>query len=234
VLREVVEDPALILPPPSAVPEPLPGSAPQVLQVGGRDVQVLMSLRNPRVVVLGGLLSHAECDELIWQAGEHLTRSETINSQTGGSEVHDARTSEGMFFKRGQTPLCKRIEARIAALLGWPVENGEDIQILRYGPGAEYQPHHDYFDLTEPGTARQLVRGGQRVASLVCYLNTPTKGGATVFPEVGLEVAPIKGNAVFFSYDRPHAMTRTLHGGAPVQEGEKWVATKWLRERTFV
>jgi prolyl 4-hydroxylase len=46
-------------------------------------------------------------------------------------------------------------------------------------------------------------------------------------------VAPIKGNAVFFSYDRPHAVTRTLHGGAPVVEGEKWVATKWLREGVF-
>ena len=50
---------------------------------------------------------------------------------------------------------------------------------------------------------------------------------------VALEVAPIKGNAVFFSYDRPHPVTRTLHGGAPVIAGEKWVATKWLREGRF-
>jgi prolyl 4-hydroxylase len=54
-----------------------------------------------------------------------------------------------------------------------------------------------------------------------------------VFPDVEFEVEPIKGNAVFFSYDRPHPSTRTLHGGAPVIEGEKWVATKWLRERRF-
>ena len=84
-----------------------------------------------------------------------------------------------------------------------------------------------------PGTPGILKRGGQRVGSLVCYLNTPTKGGATVFPDVSLDVAPIKGNAVFFSYDRPHPMTRSLHGGAPVIEGEKWVATKWLREGRF-
>jgi prolyl 4-hydroxylase len=38
---------------------------------------------------------------------------------------------------------------------------------------------------------------------------------------------------VFFSYDRPHAITRTLHGGSPVGAGEKWVATLWLRERAF-
>ena len=43
----------------------------------------------------------------------------------------------------------------------------------------------------------------------------------------------MRGNAVFFSYDRPHPMTRTLHGGAEVSAGEKWVATKWMREGRF-
>ena len=65
------------------------------------------------------------------------------------------------------------------------------------------------------------------------YLDAPARGGATIFPDVGLEVMPVRGNAVFFSYDRPHPDTRTLHGGAPVLEGEKWVATKWLREGRF-
>jgi prolyl 4-hydroxylase len=43
----------------------------------------------------------------------------------------------------------------------------------------------------------------------------------------------VRGNAVFFSYDRPHPSTRTLHGGAAVTAGEKWVATKWMREGRF-
>ena len=47
------------------------------------------------------------------------------------------------------------------------------------------------------------------------------------------EVAPKRGNAVFFSYERPHPSTKTLHGGSPVIAGEKWIATKWLREREF-
>ena len=113
------------------------------------------------------------------------------------------------------------------------MENGEGLQILRYRPGAEYKPHYDYFDPAQPGSVPILKRGGQRVASLVTYLNTPTAGGATTFPDVALEVAPIRGNAVFFSYDRPHPVTRSLHGGAPVLEGEKWVATKWLRQGRF-
>jgi prolyl 4-hydroxylase len=114
------------------------------------------------------------------------------------------------------------------------VNHGEGLQILRYRPGAEYRPHHDYFDPVHPGTAKILERGGQRVGTLVMYLNTPEGGGATTFPDVGLEVAPVRGNAVFFSYDRAHPSTRTLHGGAPVTAGEKWVATKWLRQGVFV
>jgi prolyl 4-hydroxylase len=196
-------------------------------------VDVLLSMTLPRVVVLGGFLSDEECDGLVALAANRLARSETVVGDTGGSEVNSARTSEGMFFERGETELCERIEARIAALVGWPVSHGEGLQVLRYQPGAQYLPHHDYFDPAQPGATSILARGGQRLATLVMYLNTPEAGGATTFPDVGLEVAPIKGNAVFFSYSRPDAATRTLHGGAPVQAGEKWVATKWLRQWEF-
>jgi prolyl 4-hydroxylase len=221
------------LPPPSVVPEPLPGDAASVLRAHDREVRVLMAMRNPRVVVFGGLFSDAECDALVECAAARLVRSETVQLDTGGNEVNPARTSDGMFFARGETELIARLEERIASLLAWPMVNGEGLQILRYRPGAEYKPHYDYFDPAQSGTPSILARGGQRVGSLVCYLNTPARGGATVFPDVHLDVAPIKGNAVFFSYDRPHPMTRSLHGGAPVVEGEKWVATKWLRERRF-
>lgn len=218
---------------PKALPEPELQQSPSTLNVEGHEVRVLLSMQNPRVVVFGGLLSDAECDELMALAGGRLARSETVKNETGASEVNEARTSDGMFFQRGENSLCDRIERRIGQLLHWPVENGEGLQVLRYRPGAEYKPHYDYFDPAHAGTATVLRRGGQRVGTLVMYLNTPSKGGGTTFPDVKLEVAPIKGNAVFFSYDRPHPGTRTLHGGAPVIEGEKWVATKWLREGRF-
>ncbi len=222
------------LPGPLKVPEPELTGAPTRLFAHDREVSVVVAMQHPRVVVFGGLLSDDECDELVAAAAPRMARSETVVYETGGNEVNPSRTSQGMFFGRGETPLCGRIEARIAALLHWPVENGEGLQVLRYQPGAEYKPHHDYFDPAQPGMAAVLARGGQRVASLVMYLNTPQRGGATIFPDVALEVAPVKGNAVFFSYDRPHPVTRTLHGGAPVLEGDTWVATKWLREGEFV
>jgi len=207
--------------------------SPRKVDAGDRTVNVLATLTQPRVVVLGGLLSDEECDGLIAAARPRMARSLTVQTQTGGEELNPDRTSNGMFFNRGESELITRIEARIARLLNWPVDHGEGIQVLHYHPGAEYKPHYDYFDPAEPGTPTILKRGGQRLATLVMYLSEPACGGGTTFPDVGLEVAPQRGNAVFFSYDQPLPTTRTLHGGAPVIEGEKWVATKWLRERVF-
>lgn len=218
------------LPLPVRVPVPVEPNGASLLDAGDRQVRVLASLMLPRVLVLGGLLADDECDALIELSRARLRRSTTVDPETGGDQVHADRTSRGTYFTRGQNALCARIDARIARLLDWPLDHGEGLQVLNYGPGAEYRPHHDYFDPAEPGSRLQLARGGQRVASVVMYLNTPERGGATTFPDVHLEVAAVKGNAVFFSYDRAHPMTRSLHAGAPVIEGEKWIATKWLRE----
>lgn len=216
------------------LPQPDLRGSPRLLDLGDRVVQVLAQMQSPRMAVFGQFLSDEECDALIDAARPRMQRSLTVQTVTGGEELNADRTSNGMFFRRGESEVVARVEARIARLLNWPVENGEGLQVLQYRPGAEYKPHYDYFDPTEPGTANIVRRGGQRVATVVMYLNDPVRGGGTTFPDVGLEVAPQRGNAVYFSYDRPHPATRTLHGGAPVLEGEKWVATKWLREREFV
>ncbi len=217
----------------AAQPGPDFSSGLPFLDATGHSVGVLVQQRHPPLAVFSQLLTSSECQDLIEAARPRLARSLTVETQTGGEEINVDRTSEGMFFERGESTLIGQIEARIAALLGWPVERGEGLQVLRYGPGAEYKPHYDYFDPAEPGTPAMLRRGGQRLATLIMYLNTPQAGGATVFPQIGLDVAPQQGNAVFFRYEQPHPESHSLHGGAPVLHGEKWIATKWLRERHF-
>lgn len=221
------------LPAPVAVPDISLEDAANALNLGDRVVGVVMAMQVPRVVVLSGFLSDEECQALISAASPRMQRSLTVDHQTGADQVHAQRTSHGMFFSRGENEVIQRIENRLAKLLNWPVENGEGLQVLHYQPGHEYKPHYDYFDPNEPSAATVLARGGQRVATVLMYLNEPTRGGGTTFPSVNLEISPQKGSAVFFNYDRAHPVSRTLHGGAPVREGEKWVATKWLRERKF-
>ncbi len=218
----------------SAVPEPDLTQAPTFIQTADRRVDIVTVVKHPRVVVFGNLLSDEECESLIELSQPKLARSQTVDNLTGGEEVNSARTSDGMFFTRAENPVVERVEKRLAELLKWPFENGEGLQVLRYRMGAQYVPHYDYFDPAQPGTAKIVQRGGQRVATIVMYLRTPERGGATIFPDIGLEVQPVKGSGVFFSYDRPHPDTKTLHGGTPVTLGEKYVATKWLREGEFI
>jgi len=204
---------------------------PPMARAGDRTVRVLASLDEPIVRVLDQVLDAEECDELIELARPRLDRARTVDSE-GRQQVDQRRTSEGMFFRLGETPLIERIEARLAALLEIPVSHGEGLQVLHYGPGQEYEPHYDWFDPTQPGFEAVTAHGGQRIASVVMYLNTPEAGGGTGFPNAGLSVTALKGSAVYFAYDTDD--TASLHAGLPVERGEKWIATKWLRERPFV
>ncbi len=231
--------PAAPVPQIEASPPPAEAGADTLINAGDKWVKArrlqahALYSEAPQVWVFDNLLSAPECAALMEAASPRLARSLTVDTRTGGEELNPERTSDGMFFGRGETPLITRLEARIAALLGWPVQNGEGLQVLRYRPGAEYKPHYDYFDPWEPGTPAILRRGGQRVASLIMYLQEPEAGGGTIFPDLGLRVVPRQGSAVFFSYPQAHPVSCTLHGGEPVTAGEKWIATKWLREKEF-
>lgn len=196
-------------------------------------MRVVSRRHAPEVVVFANFLSAPECDALMQVAKPRLSRSLTVDTHTGNEALHPDRTSQGMFFERFENEVVYRVETRIAKLLHWPVKHGEGLQVLRYTKGAQYLPHFDYFDPRKAGTSALLARGGQRVATLIMYLNTPESGGATVFPDLGLQIKPVRGQAVFFSYAEPLPTSLSLHGGEPVTLGEKWIATKWLRQREF-
>ena len=215
------------------VPTPQLDAGGTMVDAGDKWVEVISHRQAPALMVFANLLSPAECDALVEAARPRLSRSLTVDTATGGEELHPDRTSQGMFFSRSENAVVQRVEARIAKLVNWPIANGEGLQVLRYPVGAQYRPHYDYFDPAQPGSAAILKRGGQRVATLIMYLLEPQAGGGTVFPDIDVLVAPKRGNAVFFSYAQAHPVSATLHGGEPVQAGEKWIATKWLREREF-
>ena len=209
---------------------------PNGLDTPDRTVEMLFVIESPRVVLFGNLLSDEECDLLVSLSRDKLQRSSVVNASTGAYDIHPHRTSSGTYFKRGENELLQRIERRISELVDWPVEHGEPIQVLHYEPGGEYKPHYDYFDPAHPGNQEVLAQGGQRIATLIMYLNNVSRGGSTVFPEIGLDVLPRKGHAVYFAYcdDAGTLDVRTLHGGSPVGSGEKWIATKWFRQRPYV
>lgn len=202
--------------------------------IEGRVCRVLFESKLPRIFMVDNFLSDEECNLLISLSEPTIKRSMVISRKEDKSELHDARTSSGTHLSALDHPFLKEFDDRVASLVNWPSSKQETTQILKYMPGEEYKPHNDYFDPNSASTENILLRGGQRLASMIIYLNNCAEGGGTIFPESGIEVKPKKGCAVFFSYPSTNSESKTLHGGSPVIQGEKWIAVKWFRESNFV
>jgi prolyl 4-hydroxylase len=206
-----------------------------IVTLDGQQIQVAMRVTAPDVVLLDNFMTHEECDAFCELSKSTLVKSTVVDDATGASVGHEHRTSMGTYFTLGQNDLVKKIEARIAEVTGTPVPNGEGIQILNYVGGGEYRPHFDYFPDTIGGRVH-TAKSGQRTITVIMYLNEVKAGGATVLPSINLSVYPKKGSALYFSYlnSKGQVDPSTLHGGAPVIQGEKWIATKWIRERIYM
>ena len=201
-----------------------------------RTVEVSSRMERPDIVVIDNFLSPEECDFIVAAAKPKIKRSSVVNRDTGDSYVHPARTSSGAYFAPSELSIGPTIDMRIAELIRVPVTHGEGLQILNYQVGERYLPHYDYFSPSDPGSKKHLEQGGQRIATILMYLNNVEEGGETVFPVMGnTRVMPKKGSLLYFAYTNRCGQLDpcSLHGGEPVRAGEKWVATKWIRQQPW-
>jgi prolyl 4-hydroxylase len=203
----------------------------------GHVIDVIISetiSHNPRVKVMHDFLSAEECDQLIAEGGGKLAPSQVVG-KNGVSEASTARSSSGTFLTH-HTELIRRIEQRIARATMLPVENQEAFYLLRYEVGQEYKTHPDYFAKETDEAADVVDRmGGQRVATVLLYLNDVEGGGGTRFAKGGIEVTAKRGQALFWwdCHANGTVDPNSWHAGLPVEKGIKYAATKWIRERAF-
>jgi prolyl 4-hydroxylase len=184
-----------------------------------------------QMVLLEGFLADGECDDLIALSSGTLEAARVVSAATREESFTTAKIGAlGLRFG-AEHDLIRRIEQRIEALTRWPRSHFQPMQLSYYGIGDGFKLHHDFFDPVIPAYHDALTLRGQRLATLIVYLNDCAGAGNTVFPLLdGWFVAPQKGNALFFSYPGTDGAPdrRFLHGSAPVSAGDKWIATTWL------
>lgn len=229
------ENPALVKPAGHFVTPATSVPAGSVIDIDGHKVQVMLRMKKPLITVFDHVLTPEECEELMSRSANKLQRNTTIDPNSPARIVIKDRTSDGTFWNKGHDEFISRLDRRMMLLTQHPVEHFEGLQVMRYQPGGEYKAHFDYFPLEQKGAAAHMVRGGQRVATLLMYLQAPEEGGETEFPDVGVSVVPKQGSAVYFEY-RDHEGRYdplTLHAGKPVLKGTKWIATRWIRQGSY-
>lgn len=189
----------------------------------------------PRIVVIDDFLTSDECKYMIEFARPLMKSSVVVDEETGKFVTHSARTSPNSYISAGADEVADRIALRLAEYANLPLENGESLQVLHYGVGGEYKPHFDYFDPALSGSKAVLAQGGQRVTTIILYLNTVEAGGETYFPDLDLKVTPQQGRAVLFDNVTTHGDIEplSLHASLPVTAGEKWALSRWIRENRW-
>ncbi|KAL2322809.1 hypothetical protein Fmac_027188 [Flemingia macrophylla] len=200
----------------------------------------------PRALYFPNFATAEQCESIIEVAKDGLKPS-TLALRKGETEENTKgiRTSSGVFISASEdkTGTLSVIEEKIARATMISRTHGEAYNILRYEVGQRYNSHYDAFNPTEYGPQKS-----QRMASFLLYLTDVQEGGETMFPFengrnmdgnygyedcIGLRVKPRQGDGLLFYSLLPNGTIdpTSLHGSCPVIKGEKWVATKWIRDQ---
>ena len=174
--------------PPIAAARLPPGTR---IAAGDREIVVHMRSEDPVCATLGNVLDVDECRTLIEMARPRLAPSTLVDPATGRDAMSAKRSSWGMFFRLQENDFIARIDQRLSLLMNLPLQHGEGLQVLHYPLGAGSEPHFDYLQPSSAANRQSLLRSGQRVSTLVTYLNDVPAGGQTIFPALGWAVSPL-------------------------------------------
>ena len=167
-----------------------------------------------RIVVFGDPLLDEERDALIDRcSAPRMARSLTVGHRAiGGQEVNDDRTSNGMFFTRGESEVIARIEAhRAARELAIPSRTAKASRCCSTGPAPKVQAalrllRAGWFGT--PSVARRRLRHAGDVPE-----RAGQGRGHRPSPDTAMEVAP-KRQRRLLQLRTSAPVHPSLHGGA--------------------
>lgn len=189
---------------------------------------------NPFVCLFDDYVSALEIEHIL-AAGATLLAPALVTGPNDGV-LSATRTGRNCWIAHRHDEVIAGVCERISKLAGLPLENAESLQLIHYDHQQEYAAHFDAWDANTEDGKRCLSRGGQRLVTGLLYLNDVPEGGSTSFPNLQLEVQARKGRLLLFhncSLGGTIIHPNSLHGGMPVQQGEKWACNLWFRERVF-
>ena len=184
---------------------------------------------HPPIFIVENFLTAAECDFLIDASTDALGPAPVVGK--GGGEVSPSRTSSTCYLAREDLPEYIR---KVCLLTGQPPEHCELPQVGRYLPSQQYLQHFDAFDIGNEDGRRFASNGGQRIVTVLVYLNDVPRGGATSFPNLNLVVQPRRGMAlIFFPSTLDGLLDKmALHAALPAVD-VKYVSQVWIRQSKY-
>jgi prolyl 4-hydroxylase len=133
-------------------------------------------------------------------------------------------------------PVVHQIYERLAHKFHFDIDNAEALQVVKYEPKGFYVQHHDSCCDDNQSCIDFSRTSGQRILTILIYLNDDFTGGTTEFPILGKHFkAPKYGALVFhpLAKDSNQCHRKALHKGVEVESGTKYICNIWVREHKF-
>ena len=181
------------------------------------------------VEIIDNFLTKEECLELI-----DIVKDDFYSSSVLGEQIEGYRTAQNTWIYH-DTDLTLKIKEFISNKTNLPIENQEDLHIVKYNIGGQYKNHHDFFHPGEEYYDEVTKNGGQRAFSCLIYLNDDFTGGETCFPNKDITIKPELGKMIIWiNINEDNSLNYdSLHAGLPVISGEKLICIVWVREYNF-
>ena len=175
-------------------------------------------------------INEDECKEII-RLGQHdLTFSEV--GTAGKREINDFRKSQ-----TGTLCVCdkaiRNLRDKIADKLNVNIDQIEGLQYQFYTKGGYFKEHADYFDAHN--MKKFGLASGNRIKTLMIYLNQDMEGGTTNFNAVDRAYMPLQGWGLTWDNlnDKGKPQIGSKHSAEKVEFGEKHIMTCWVRENKW-
>jgi len=178
---------------------------------------------DPPIFIVENFLSPTECDKIIKMSENNVKVSHVVDKNTGKGIPHPSRTSQSCYYGYD----IKWLVSRVHRLTGIPQNFQEPIQVARYLNGQFYQSHLDSLD-------NQSLDKGQRIGTVLIYLNDVNTGGGTFFNNLNFRIKPKQGSAAIFFPAKMDGTVdeRHLHTAEDASD-IKWVSQIWLRNKQY-
>jgi prolyl 4-hydroxylase len=189
-------------------------------------------LRIRRVQWIDGFADTAECEFIctelefaFWRPSFVVNRLFDDGLLYYQSPQRKSLSTDQRWFSDELVAVVEGIERRVCDLLEIDRLNLERWQAVRYHNRGRFRLHHD----------AGLFAGdpeGERVVTVLLYLQSPVEGGATVFPDLGLRVPAAVGRLVVWNNLRDDGTVDPAmrHAAQPVRRGKKAILTTWSRQ----
>ena len=175
----------------------------------------------PKPVVIENFLSENERIHIKQEAKSKLHVSTVDKDRRVDEQIRKSETA----WLSTEDPIVRSVVERCVSRTDRPIENCEQLQVLRYKEGGHYNPHQDVFYQDK----------NKRLYTFIIALNDEYEGGETAFPYLDEKYKLKAGDALFFHTLDNYGLDTTdaLHGGQPVKSGEKWVCNLWVHKYPY-